>query len=75
MKQTLLAIFAAAALVGCNKEKAAIEDNKDMTKEVINDQKDAVDASAKAAKKQTDVNAEIDKAKIEAKKDRLTFEQ
>ena len=71
MKHTYLVLLALAAtvFVGCNQEKAAIEDNNKATKAAIDNRKDAVDAAAKDAKKQTEVNASIDKARIEANKD------
>lgn len=73
MKHTNLVLvvlaLAASVFVGCNQEKAAIDDNKEATKTAIDNRKDAVDAAAKDAKKETDVNAAIDKAKIEANKD------
>ena len=48
MKYSLLTIFAlsAALLVSCNKEKAAIDANKDAAKTAIDQQKKAVDANA-----------------------------
>jgi hypothetical protein len=58
---TLAVIFS----VGCGKKKTAIDDNKQVTKEAIDARKDEVDVEAKAATKQTDANATIDKARIE----------
>ena len=71
MKNTTLVILALTATVfaGCDEQKTAIDKNKEVTKEAIDSHKDAVDAAAVAAKKQTDIDAAIDKAKIEAKKD------
>jgi len=68
MKQLIPFAIAALVLVGCDKEKAAIDNNAEATKTVINDEKVAVDAAAVEAKKQAEVNATIEKAKIEADK-------
>ena len=68
MKHLTPILLATFVLVGCDKQKAAIEDNKEATKNAIDNRKDAVDAAAKEAKKQTDVDATIEKAKIEAQK-------
>ncbi len=71
MKYTTLVILALAASfsVGCDKQKAAIDETKNATKEAIDMRKDEVNAVAKEATKQTDTNATIDKARIEADKD------
>ena len=58
--------LAALVLVGCDKEKAAIEDNKANTKNALDTQKTAVNAAAKEATKQADVDAKVEKARIEA---------
>lgn len=73
MKHTKLIILALAALVsiGCDKQKAAIDDNNNATKEAIDIRKDEVSADAKEATKQTDANAMIEKARIEANKDSI----
>ena len=68
MKYLIPAVLAAFVLVGCDKQKSAIDNNADATKNAIDNRKDAVDAAAKEATKQADVDATIDKAKIEAKK-------
>ena len=52
MKQTMLVLLTAFALVGCNKDKEAVDTNKDATKDALNSQKDAVNAAAKDAKKE-----------------------
>jgi hypothetical protein len=62
-------MFAVAISVGCNEKKAAINDRNDATKEAIDVRKNEVNAAAKEATKQTDANAALDKAKIEAGKD------
>ena len=49
MKQLIPVVLAAFVLVGCDKQKAAIEDNKEATKNAIDSQKDAVNAAAKDA--------------------------
>jgi hypothetical protein len=70
MKYPNYAIIAIAAIltIGCNKQKAVINDSTDATKEAIDTRKDEVAADAKYATEQTDVNAKIDKARIEANK-------
>jgi uncharacterized membrane protein YqiK len=70
MKHSLYAIIALASAltVSCNKEKTAIDDAARATKDVIDTRKTEVDADAKQATEQTDVNAKIDKARIEADK-------
>ena len=70
MKYSKYAIVAIAAIltIGCNKQKAAIDDTEKATKEAIETRKDEVAADAKYATEQTDVNAKIDKARIEADK-------
>ena len=57
--------------VGCNKEKSAINEDRNNAIEEIDARKSDVDAAAKEAKKQTTANAEIDKARIEADKDSM----
>ena len=71
MKHTKFVILALAAIlsVSCDKQKAAIDDSTQATKNAIDTRKDEVDAEAKAAVKQADKNAIIDKARIEANKD------
>ena len=73
MKTTkyLLVALAAVISIGCDKQKAAIDETKEATKEAIDMQKADVNASAKEATRQTDVNATIDKAVIEANKDSM----
>ena len=70
MKHITLAILtvAAAAFVGCNPQKAAIDNSAETRKSAIDDRKAAVDAAAIADKKQADVDATVEKAKIDAKK-------
>jgi PBP1b-binding outer membrane lipoprotein LpoB len=68
MKYLIPVVLAAFVLVGCSKEKAAIDDSNKATQNAINNQKAAVDAAAKADTKQAEVDAEIAKAKIEANK-------
>jgi len=67
MKHTKLVILAlaAAGFVGCDKQKAAIDENNESTKAAIDNRKEAVDVAAKDAKKQTDIDATIAKAKAE----------
>jgi hypothetical protein len=70
MKYPTYAITAIAAVltIGCNKQKSVIDDNTDATKEAIDTRKAEVDADAEYATDQTDKNAKIDKARIEANK-------
>jgi hypothetical protein len=70
MKYSKFAIIAIAAVltIGCNKQKAAIDDTEEATKEAIDARKAEVNADAKLATEQTDVNAKVDKAMIEANK-------
>jgi PBP1b-binding outer membrane lipoprotein LpoB len=48
MKHLIPVVIALAAfvLVGCDKQKSAIDDNKEATKNAIDNRKDAVDAQA-----------------------------
>ena len=57
--------------VGCDKQKSAVNENKEATKEAIDIRKDEVNVAAKKATAQTDANAAIDKAQIEANKKSL----
>jgi hypothetical protein len=65
---TLLFITLAsvAALTSCNEKKAAINAQRDATKDAIDDRKVAVENAAELATKQADVDAEINKANIKA---------
>ncbi len=71
MKLTTTAFLALTTLflAHCNKEKAAIDAQAHASKEVINDEKRAVNAAAENATKQADLNAAVDKANIEANKE------
>lgn len=68
---TSIILFAAVLSVSCNEQKAAIEDNKDATKEAIDERKAEVNSDAKLATQLTETNATIDKARIEANKDSM----
>jgi hypothetical protein len=61
-------VIATFVLVGCDKQKSAIEDTRQATKNAIDNQKEAVEVTAKEDKKQVDVDAAVEKAKIEANK-------
>ena len=56
MKQTIIALLAAAAFVGCNQQKAEqkaqIERNKEAQQKALDREKDAMGAAANDAKKQ-----------------------
>jgi hypothetical protein len=69
MKHILFLLLTSAALliVGCNKQKQAIDAQNDAAKTVIDHQKEAVDAAAKDAKAKAEMDAKIEKANIEAK--------
>jgi hypothetical protein len=68
MKNIIIAIFAAAVFMGCDRDKAAIEDSKDATQEALDNQKKAVDDAASAAKKQAEASKDAAQAQIEADK-------
>jgi len=71
MKNTTYIIITLAAFLagGCNKQKAAIEEDKDATNNAIDTRKAEVDAEAKKATELTDANAAADKARIKADKE------
>ena len=73
MKYQPYALIALAALftASCNKEKLAIEENKDATQHEIEIRKDEVNADAKSATKQAELNADLDKASIQAEKNMI----
>lgn len=73
MKTTkyFLITLAAAISFSCDQHKTAINDHAEATKEAIDVRKAEVNASAKDAIQQTDANATIDKAVIEANKDSM----
>ena len=60
MKNTkyLFITLAAVISVGCDKQKAVIDENTEATKEAIDERKDDVDAAAKEATRQTEANAD-----------------
>ncbi len=70
MKLTAFALLALTTLAvsSCNKQKAAIDARTDASQNAIDHEKEAVDVAAKEALKQTNTNAEIDKANIQAGK-------
>jgi len=68
MKYLIPVVLAAFVLVGCDKQKSAIDDHNKAAKTAIDNQKVVVDGAAKDAMKQAQVDAEIEKAKIQAKK-------
>ena len=74
MKNILRAFIATAFVVlviSCNKQKSAINEAKDADQAVIESRKDKVDADAKYAIEQTDINADIDKANIKANQEAI----
>lgn len=74
MKNILRAFIATAFVVlvsNCNKQKSAINEAKDADQAVIESRKDKVDADAKNAIEQTQINADIDKANIKANQEAL----
>ena len=66
MKDIIPAIVAFSTLfiVACDKDKAAVEARTDATKDAIDNRKVEVKKAASDAIKQTDINANIDKANI-----------
>ncbi|MGL4401460.1 MAG: hypothetical protein ACRCXD_16470 [Luteolibacter sp.] len=68
-KNHLFIALLAVSTISCNKEKMAINEQKATNEAMIDSRKDAVDEGAKVATQQTDANAEIDKANIEAVKE------
>jgi hypothetical protein len=74
MKNILRVVIATAfvaLVISCNKQKSAINETKDADQAVIESRKDKVDADAKYAIEQTEVNADIDKANIKANQEAL----
>jgi 3-hydroxy-3-methylglutaryl CoA synthase len=65
---TSLLALSALVIVGCDQQKTAIDDSTDHTQSMIEERKDAVAADAADATRRVDVNADIDKANIEAEK-------
>jgi hypothetical protein len=61
-------ILTALLLAACDERKASIDAKAEAKKEILNQEKVAVDQAAEQAKKQTDINATMDKANIEATK-------
>lgn len=70
-KTYAIVAIAAALTISCNKQKSEINDAEEATTEAIDKRKDQVDANADRAIKQTEENAEIDKANIEAAQDKI----
>jgi PBP1b-binding outer membrane lipoprotein LpoB len=68
MKLLIPMILAAFVLVGCDQQKAAIDDNATVTKSIIDQEKKDVNAAAVAATKQAETDALVEKAKIEQNK-------
>jgi hypothetical protein len=61
-------VIASALTIGCNKEKARIDDSNAAMHEAIDERKDEIDADAKYATEQTAAAAAIEKARIEAER-------
>ena len=70
MKHIVLAVLAAACLVGCNKE-GENSDAAKAQKNAIDQQKDSVDAATKDAKKNMEANADAAKAQLDADKKKV----
>jgi hypothetical protein len=68
MKQIIIALFAAAAFVGCDQQKAEIERSKEAQQKELDRQKDAMGAAAKDAKKDVEVGKDAAQAQIDAEK-------
>ena len=73
MKYPTYAIVAIAATLalGCNKQKASIDEAEKDTRKSIDMRKDDVNADAKSATERTERNAAIDKADIEADRESI----
>jgi hypothetical protein len=71
MKHLFIALLAASVFVGCDQQKATIEDNKDATQKAMDEQKKAVDDAAKEAKRQVEANKDATQAQIEAEKKKV----
>ncbi|MFU8894608.1 MAG: hypothetical protein ACNA8L_13380 [Luteolibacter sp.] len=65
-KTYALVALAATLTIACNKEKAEIDGIKNAATDAIEIQKEEVDADARHAAEQTELNARIDQARIEA---------
>ncbi len=65
-KTYALVALAATFTVGCNKQKAEIDGIKDDATDAIEVQKEEVNADARNAAEQTELNAKADQARIEA---------
>lgn len=61
-------ILTALLLAACDEHKASIDAHTKAKKEILNEEKIAIDQAAEQAEKQTDMNAILDKANIEATK-------
>lgn len=70
MKYTILLLLGAALFTGCDKHEGGTGSYSHTSKEMINEQKDAVDDAARDAKKQVEANKDVEKARIEAEKDK-----
>lgn len=68
MKKLFPVALLAFALIGCDQQKAAIDNEKVLTKTAIDQEKKAVDTAAGVATKQAAADAAVEKAKIEQNK-------
>jgi hypothetical protein len=71
MKQMVIALLAAAALVGCDQQKDSIENSKEAQQKALEREKDAMGAAAKDAKKQVEADKDSAQAQIEAEKKKV----
>lgn len=67
MKPYLLIGALAFALTGCDQRKAEIDASAQSEKEMLDAEKREVDRETAAAKKQAEIDAQIEKAEIEAR--------
>ncbi len=65
---TAVLVLSILVIVSCNKEKSAINAKAEATKDAIDKEKRDVNTAAANATQQTDHNAAVDKANIEAAK-------
>lgn len=69
MKNIIVTLLAAGALVGCSEADRRIEQSKDAAQEQLNAQKDAVDDAAERARERIDARNEAERARITAQEE------
>jgi hypothetical protein len=71
MKHIIMTVVAAAALLGCDRQKSDIESSKDAQQKSLEEQREAMGAAAKDSKKQVEAGKEAAEAQIEAEKKKV----